>query len=63
MLCAGTEYRERREKCPVLSVCALKYFKLVEIAREPELALDFLREQVGRGNYVYTAACGEEPVG
>ena len=30
--------------------------------KEPELALDFLREQVGRGNYVYTAPCGEEPV-
>jgi len=30
--CAG--YRERREKRPVLSVCALKYLQLVEIRRE-----------------------------
>jgi hypothetical protein len=33
------------------------------VYREPELGLDFLLEQVERGNYVYTAPCGEEPVG
>lgn len=34
MLYAGAGYRQRREKRPVLSVCALKYLQLVEIGRE-----------------------------